>query len=113
MGKLRFGASMLGVFLMKMTAVLAGQTFIGATGNDPRTEADEVNDGGSNITSENSVKDAHIRGGEEIIAGGDEFLIQGEFPDFPTPGLETNKTFDRLPTPQVFVPPSQPETYPE
>lgn len=70
-----------------------------------------MNDGSKHITSENSVRDMHIRGGEEIIAGGDEFLIQGEFPDFPTPGLETTKTFDRLPTPQVFVPPSRPQTY--
>jgi hypothetical protein len=111
MGKLRFGVSMLGILLMKITTILAGQLFIGATGDDPRTAADEVNDGSKHITSENSVKDGFIPGGQEIIAGGDEFLIQGEFPDFPTPGLETNKTFDRLPPPQVFVPPPPPQTY--
>lgn len=32
MGKLRFGASMLGVLLMKMSAVLAGQTLLGQLG---------------------------------------------------------------------------------
>lgn len=111
MGKMRFGASMVGVLLMKIANIFAAQPFIGATGDDPRTAAHEVNEGGYHITKENSVKDEFIPGGEEIIAEGDEFLIQGEFPDFPTPGLETNKAFDRLPTPQVFVPPSRPQIY--
>jgi hypothetical protein len=110
MRKFRFSASVVGILLMKIAAVFAGQSFIGGNGNDPRTEADDVNESGDNITSENSVANANTLGGEEIIAKGDEFLIQGDFPDFPTTALETTKSFDRLPTPQVFVPPPQPET---
>jgi hypothetical protein len=66
------------------------------------------------ITSKNSVVEKDTPDGVDIIAEGNDFVIQGEFPEFPeTLAAVTKNLSNRLiPPPIVFIPPTRPLTNP-
>lgn len=62
------------------------------------------------VTTQNSVKDQNIPGGVDVIGEGSDFVIQGDFPEFPTELPEVTKALENrfVPPPQVFIPPRVP-----
>ena len=59
------------------------------------------------ITTKNSIVEKDTADGVDIIAEGNDFVIQGEFPEFPeTLAAVTKNLSNRLiPPPKVFIPP--------
>lgn len=70
-------------------------------------DSDAVSTESDKVTSKNSVVEKDTPEGINIIGEGNDFVIQGEFPEFPETLAAVTKNLSNrfVPPPKVFIPP--------